>query len=105
MDRRVFERMLREGKITAEDVLRKTVADRVDDAMELLLRHRPYDEVQHALHERLCSATFADFKRLTKTHFKYFGHVPLTAGATRDLPQAYAKVAVRPRVSLDKLRR
>ena len=74
MDDRVFERMLRDGKITARDVLRKTTADRVDGVMDMLLRHRPYDEVGRALHERLCSAPFDDFKILTRVHFKYLSH-------------------------------
>jgi hypothetical protein len=30
MDEQVFERMLREGKITAEDILRQTAAEKVD---------------------------------------------------------------------------
>src|SRR5512139_2568441 len=35
MDERVFERMLREGKITAEKVLRQTAADNVDGMTEM----------------------------------------------------------------------
>jgi hypothetical protein len=52
MEEQVLERMLREGRITAEDVLRKTTAGGVDGMTEVLLHYLPYDEVRCALYER-----------------------------------------------------
>jgi hypothetical protein len=41
VDEQVLEQMLCEGKITAEDVLRFTAAERVDGMTQMLLRHLP----------------------------------------------------------------
>ena len=70
MDERVFERMLREGKITAEKVLRQTAADNVDGMTEMLLRHVPLDEVRRAIYERISCAPFDDFEILRTVYFK-----------------------------------
>ena len=71
MDEQVFERMLREGKITAEDVLRQTAADKVDGMTEKLLHHVPYDEVRRALYERIGAAPLAEFEILKMAYFKH----------------------------------
>jgi len=44
MDERVFERMLREGKITPKIFCDKPAANKVDGMTEMLLHHVPYDE-------------------------------------------------------------
>ena len=71
MDEQVFERMLREGKITAEDILRQTAAEKVDGMTEMLLLHVPYDEVRRALYERIEGAPLGDFDILRVAYFKY----------------------------------
>ncbi|MGB8433052.1 MAG: hypothetical protein WCE38_02150 [Burkholderiales bacterium] len=71
MDEQTLERMLREGKITAEDALRKTSAEGVDGVTEMLLRHLPYDEVRHALYERFGGAPLADFEILRMAYYKH----------------------------------
>jgi hypothetical protein len=71
MDKQVFERMLREGTITAEGVLRQTAADKVDGMMEMLLHHVPYDEVRRALYERIGGAPLGDFEILRTAYFKH----------------------------------
>ncbi len=71
MDERVFERMLREGKITAEDILRQTAANNVDGMTEMLLHHVPYDEVRRALYERISGAPLRDFEILKMAYFKH----------------------------------
>ena len=71
MKDQVLERMLREGKITAEDLLRQTAAERVDGMTEILLRHLPYDEVRGALYERISGAPLADFETLKMAYFKH----------------------------------
>jgi len=67
----VFERMLREGRITAEDVLRRIPAERVDGITEMLLHHLPYDEVRRALYERISAAPLDDFEILKAAYFKH----------------------------------
>ena len=71
MDKQAFERMLREGTITAEGVLRQTTADKVDGMMEMLLHHVPYDEVRRALYERIGGAPLGDFEILRTAYFKH----------------------------------
>jgi hypothetical protein len=71
MDEQVFGRMLREGKITAEDVLRQTAAEKIDGVMEMLLHHVPYDEVRRAFYERIGGAPLGDFEILRVAYFKH----------------------------------
>jgi len=71
MDEQVFGRMLRERKITAEEVLRQTAAEKVDGMTEMLLYHVPYDEVRRALYERIGGAPLGDFEILRVAYFKH----------------------------------
>jgi hypothetical protein len=71
MDEQAVGRMLREGKISAEVLLRQTAADKVDGMMELLLHHLPYDEVRRALYERIDRAPRGDFEILRTAYFKH----------------------------------
>ena len=71
MDEQVFGRMIREGKITANDILRQTAADKVDDMTEKLLQYVPYDEVRRALYERIGGAPLNDFEILKIAYFKH----------------------------------
>ena len=83
MDGQVFERAPYEGKISAEDVLRKTAADRVDGVVEMLLRCLPYHEVRGALYERICRAPLADVIDLTIAYYKHCEHAPSIASGAR----------------------
>ncbi|MGB8435307.1 MAG: hypothetical protein WCE38_13690 [Burkholderiales bacterium] len=76
MDEQSSVQMLREGKITAEDLLRQTAAERVDSVTEMLLRHLPYDEVRRTLLERIGSAPRADYMILRTAYFKHCDHAP-----------------------------
>jgi hypothetical protein len=89
MDGEVLEQMLRDGKITAEVVLRATSADRVDGVMEILLRHLPHDEVRTALYERIGGAPLADFEMLRIAYFKHCEHVPPIASASKQSVLSY----------------
>jgi hypothetical protein len=71
MDGQGLERLLREGKISAWDVLRETAAERVESVTEILLRHLPQEEVCRALYERIGSAPLADFEVLRDAYFKH----------------------------------
>jgi hypothetical protein len=71
MDEPTLGHMLREGKITAEDLLRQTAAERVENVTEMLLRYLPYNEVRRALYERIGGAPFAEFEILRATYFKH----------------------------------
>jgi hypothetical protein len=71
MDEQVLGRMLREGKITADDILRCTTAERVDGVTELLLRYLPHDEVRCALYERIGGAPLRDFEIVKTAYFKH----------------------------------
>ena len=71
MDEQVFGRMLREKKITAEDVLRQTAAEKVDGVTEMLLHHVPYDEVRRAFYERIGGAPLSDFEILRVAYLKH----------------------------------
>jgi len=85
MDGVVLEQMLREGKITAEDILRQTAAERVDGEVEILLRHLPYDEVRRAFHERIGGAPRADYVILRAAYFKHCDDPPAIKRAKADL--------------------
>ena len=76
MNDQALERMLLEGKTTAEDVLRQTAAEQVDAMTEMLLRHLPYNAVRNALHERIRGAPLADYMILRNAYFKHCDHVP-----------------------------
>ncbi len=71
MDEQLFGRMIREGKITANDILRQTAADKVDGMTEKLLQYVPYDEVRRALYERIGGAPLNDFEILKIAYFKH----------------------------------
>jgi hypothetical protein len=88
-----LEHMLREGKITAADLLRQTAVERVDGTMAMLLRHLPYDEVCRALYERIGSAPLADFDTLRMVYFKHCDHAPSIASASKHSVLSYLAAA------------
>jgi hypothetical protein len=82
MGEQVLERMLREGRITALDVLQRTAAQRVGSVAEMLLRFLPHDEVCRALYERIGSAPLADFEILKTAYIKHCDHTPVSESAS-----------------------
>jgi hypothetical protein len=72
MDEQVLARMLRQGRITAEDLLRQTAAERVESVTEMLLHYLPFNEVRRALYERIAAAPIADFEILRPMYFKHY---------------------------------
>ena len=95
MDGGMLEQMLCEGKITAEDLLRQTAAERVDGMTEMLLRHLPYDEVRRALYERIASAPLADFEILRMAYFNHCELAPSIASASKHSVLSHLAAAVR----------
>jgi len=88
MDGEVLEQMLRARKISAEDLLRQTAAERIDGVVEILLRHLPYDEVRRAFHERIGGAPRADYMILRAAYFKHCDDPPAIKRAKADLAAA-----------------
>lgn len=71
MDEKLVGRMLRDGKITAEEILRQTAAREVDRITEMLLQHVSYEEVRRALYERIGGAPLSDFEILKTAYFRH----------------------------------
>jgi hypothetical protein len=71
MDDKVLRRVLESGRLTVEDILQETPADRIDDAMAVLKRCRPPDEVCRALYKRIGGAPLGDFEILKAAYFKH----------------------------------
>jgi len=73
MDQATLEKMLRAGKITAEEVLAHTPLDRLDDTLTFLKQHRQAKEICRALRERIASTSLHDFGKLKDIYFKHCG--------------------------------
>lgn len=71
MDERALQRVLKAGGLTAEEILRQTQADRIDEVMTMLKRHRPAEEVCRALYERIGKAPLEEFELLKAAYFKH----------------------------------
>lgn len=71
MDYKALRRALESGRLTAEDVLQGTAADRIDDAMAVLMHCRPPDEVCRALYKRIGAAPLGEFEVLKAAYFKH----------------------------------
>jgi hypothetical protein len=71
MDERALQRVLKAGGLTAEEILRQTPADRIDEVMTMLKRHRPAEEVCRALYERIGKAPLEQFELLKAAYFKH----------------------------------
>ena len=96
MDEQSAAQMLREGKITAEDLLRETAAEKVDGITEMLLRYLPRDEVCRALYERISGAPLADFDTLRTAYFIHFERVPSITSASKQSVLSYLAAASAP---------
>ncbi|HKA58494.1 MAG TPA: hypothetical protein VKD28_07750 [Gemmatimonadales bacterium] len=71
MDQTVLERMIRSGKLSTTEVLGQTPVDRLEEALVLLKRHRPANDVCQALTERIASAPLDDFNALKGLYFAH----------------------------------
>ena len=81
MDQAVLERMIRTGKLSAEDVLWQTPLDQLDEAVRLLKRYRPAKDICQALTERIARAPLDDFNALKNLYFRHCVDRPGKAGA------------------------
>ena len=80
-----MEQLLRARKISAEDLLRQTAAEKVDGVVEIMLRHLPYDEVRRAFHERIWRAPRSDYMILRAAYFKHCDDPPAIKRAKAEL--------------------
>jgi len=71
MDQTVLERMIRSGKLSTSEVLGQTPVDRLEEAVELLKRHRPANDICEALVERIAKAPLDDFNALKGVYFAH----------------------------------
>jgi hypothetical protein len=71
MDQTVLERMIRFGKLSTTEVLGQTPVDRLEEAVELLKRHRPANDICQALIERIAKAPLDDFNALKGVYFAH----------------------------------
>lgn len=71
MDDKVLRRALESGRLTVEDILQETPADRIDDTLAVLKRCRPPDEVCRALYKRIGAAPLGEFEILKAAYFKH----------------------------------
>jgi hypothetical protein len=71
MDEKGLRRVLEGGHLTAEDILRQTAADRIDEVLALLKHCRPAEEVCHALYQRIGGAPLDEFETLKAAYFKH----------------------------------
>jgi hypothetical protein len=71
MDDKALRRALESGRLTVEEIFLQTPADEVDEAMAVLKRCRPPDEVCRALYERIGAAPLGEFEVLKAADFKH----------------------------------
>jgi len=71
MDQTVLERIIRSGKLSTSEVLGQTPVDRLEEAVELLKRHRPANDICEALVERIAKAPLDDFNALKGVYFAH----------------------------------
>ncbi len=71
MDDKALRRALESGRLSAEEILQQTAADRIDEVMAILTRCRPADEVCRALYKRIGGAPLEEFETLKAAYFKH----------------------------------
>lgn len=71
MDDKALRRALESGRLTLEEIFLQTPADKVDEAMAVLKRCRPPDEVCRALYKRIGAAPLGEFEVLKAAYFKH----------------------------------
>jgi 16S rRNA C1402 N4-methylase RsmH len=63
--------MIRDGKVTASEVVERASLERLDDVLTILKRHRPTTEVCTALLERIARSPLDQFNRLKAVYFHH----------------------------------
>jgi hypothetical protein len=71
MNQAALEQMLSTGKVTSAEVLADAPLDALDDALTMLMRHRPANEVCDALMERITRTPSEDLCALKGVYFKH----------------------------------
>jgi hypothetical protein len=71
MDDKALRRALESERLTLEEIFLQTPADKVDEAMAVLKRCRPPDEVCQALYKRIGAAPLSEFEVLKAAYFKH----------------------------------
>ena len=72
MDDKALRHALMRGHLTADDMLRKTATDKVDEIVAQLKTCRPADEVCDALIDRIGEAPLDDFYILRSAFLKHY---------------------------------
>jgi hypothetical protein len=71
MNQTALEQMLSTGKVTSAEVLADAPLDALDEALTMLMRHRPAKEVCDALMERITRTPIEDLNALKGVYFKH----------------------------------
>lgn len=71
MNQATLEQLLSTGKVTSAEVLAVVPLDGLDQALTMLVRHRPAKEVCNALMERITRTPIEDLSALKGVYFKH----------------------------------
>ena len=71
MNQAALEQMLSTGKVTSAEVLADAPLDVLDEALTMLMRHRPAKEVCNALMDRITRTPIEDLSALKGVYFKH----------------------------------
>ncbi len=67
----VLERMIRDGKVTASEIVERASLERLDDVLTMLKRHRPTAEIRTVLLERIARSPLDQFNQLKAIYFHH----------------------------------
>jgi hypothetical protein len=67
------EDLLRGGKATTLEILQQVALDELDEAVTVLRRHKPADEVCSALKNLIATAPLVQFQALSAVYRKHCG--------------------------------
>jgi hypothetical protein len=70
---RKVEDLLRDGKATTFEILQQVGLEELDEALAVLRRHKPADEVCGALKTLIAMAPLAQFQTLSAVYRKHCG--------------------------------
>jgi len=70
---RKIEDLLQGGKATTFEILQQVALEDLDEAVAVLKRHKPADEVCNALKTRIGMAPLAQFQTLSAVYRKHCG--------------------------------
>ncbi len=71
MDQVVLEQMLSSGKMTSAEILARTPINQLDEALTMLMRHRPVKEVGNALMEWIARTPLEEFNAMKGVYFRH----------------------------------